>query len=314
MLDFGRIGEIEIAVFGDLIADSWLSGEASRLCREAPVATIDVYQREINPGGAANAAANLAALGAKVRVLGQVGDDAVGDELCKSLENLGVDTKEVVRRGVTHTKSRIVVDGKILARFDQRRVEPDLVPQFHPDIPLLIADYEMNPWQSDCIERLSLERPAYLAVDSHHPGIWAGTRPDLLAPNWYEAHSLIPPWDEQCHRSQHLRRHREEILRRSGATRLLVTLDRDGAVLLTPQNGWYVETTPAPERNTIGAGDTATAALLIALLAGESDEKALRFATSAARVATSRPGTTIVSKEDFVLDLRSIDADTHLSR
>lgn len=306
MYDLSRFGDLHVAVFGDLIADCWLIGHADRLCREAPVATVDVSERRINPGGAANAAANLAALGAHVQLLGTVGDDAAGDDLIHALKGYGVDTTAVHRRGVTHTKNRVVVDEKIVARFDQRRKEPEQIPNFAQDRPLLVADYDIGSWRESVIESLTGNRPEYLAIDSHHPELWKSTSPDLVTPNWYEAQPLMPSWDEQCHRSQHLRRHREEILANAGATRVLVTLDRDGAVLLTPNNGWFVETTPAPERNTIGAGDTTTAALLLALLTGVPDEKALIFANAAARIATAQPGTTVVSRSDFdVIDLRS---------
>lgn len=306
-----RFDQVEITVFGDLIADCWLIGEANHLCREAPVATIDVHERKINPGGAANAAANLAALGAHVTLVGTVGDDAVGDDLCRSLDVYGVNTKAVRRESITHTKNRLVVAGKVISRFDQRRLSPDVVPNFAEDLPLLIADYDMSSWQEEAIAQLAHNRPRFLAVDSHHPAIWTQTRPDLVTPNWYEATGLMPAWDGQCHRSQHLRRHREEILAHAGATRALITLDRDGATLLTPSHGWYVETPAAPERNTIGAGDTATAALLLALLTNVPDERALLISNAAARIAVAQSGTTVVSRDDLrIIDLRSTYGDS----
>lgn len=305
MTALDAFSNIEVAVFGDLIADVWLTGEAHTLSREAPVATVDVLDKRVNPGGAANAAANLAALGARVILLGTVGDDETGDELCRSLEQIGVNTNSVERTSLTHTKTRVVVDGAIVARFDQRRRDEDPTPQLDTSIPLLIADYDMGCWQKQILGRVLTQRPAFVAVDSHHPEIWRELSPDLLTPNWYEAATLMPTWDGQCHRSQHLRRHREEILMKSGATRALITLDRDGSVLLTPQNGWFVGTDPAPQRNTIGAGDTATAALMLSLLAGIPDERALMISSAAAKVAVSRPGTTVVHQEELItIDLR----------
>ncbi len=59
-----RFGDVTAVVVGDVMLDSWLRGHSSRMAQEAPVPVVTLEQIEEQPGGAANTAANLAALGA----------------------------------------------------------------------------------------------------------------------------------------------------------------------------------------------------------------------------------------------------------
>ena len=74
-----------IAVIGDVMLDGWWSGSIERLCREAPAPVVEIQQRRFAPGGAANTAMNLAALGAKVGLAGIAGRDEAADELRRAL-------------------------------------------------------------------------------------------------------------------------------------------------------------------------------------------------------------------------------------
>src|SRR5215475_1381995 len=67
-----------VLVVGDLIADEFIYGEVSRISREAPVLILKYDNTEIVPGGAGNAANNVAALGGRVQLAGIVGGDAEG--------------------------------------------------------------------------------------------------------------------------------------------------------------------------------------------------------------------------------------------
>src|ERR671926_1223502 len=80
-----------VLVLGDLIADQFVSGEISRVSREAPVMIMRHERTETVPGGAANCAMNLASLGAHVSLVCAVGDDAAGRELLSKLEAAGVE-------------------------------------------------------------------------------------------------------------------------------------------------------------------------------------------------------------------------------
>src|SRR5712672_4835348 len=67
-----------VTVLGDLVADEFVFGEISRVSREAPVLILKHRERNVVPGGGANAIYNLAALGVNVLPVGVVGDDEAG--------------------------------------------------------------------------------------------------------------------------------------------------------------------------------------------------------------------------------------------
>src|SRR5713101_10097776 len=88
--------ERTVAVVGDLIADEYLFGKPARISREAPVLILRFAQREVLLGGAANAAHNVHALGARVVPLGVVGRDPAGDELAALFRAAGIPTDGIV--------------------------------------------------------------------------------------------------------------------------------------------------------------------------------------------------------------------------
>src|SRR5437868_12572471 len=98
-----------VVVVGDAVADQFLYGEISRVSREAPVLILRHERTETMPGGAANCAANLAALGAETSIVGVVGADESGRALLEKLSALGVDCRGVViaEGHATATKVRI---------------------------------------------------------------------------------------------------------------------------------------------------------------------------------------------------------------
>jgi D-beta-D-heptose 7-phosphate kinase/D-beta-D-heptose 1-phosphate adenosyltransferase len=110
-----------VTVVGDVILDGWWNGHSERITREAPAPVVDVSERVYAPGGAANTAMNLAALGARVTLVGLIGQDESGQRLLRLLEAAGVDVARVlsVEGAATITKIRIVSDDHVLIRVDE---------------------------------------------------------------------------------------------------------------------------------------------------------------------------------------------------
>src|SRR5213595_2205301 len=99
-----------IVLLGDFVADEFQYGEISRVSREAPVLILKHRETQVVPGGGANAANNLASLGAKVMPITVVGDDAAGDALFQYFHQKGVSPTGILRtKGrATPTKSRFL--------------------------------------------------------------------------------------------------------------------------------------------------------------------------------------------------------------
>src|SRR5690349_23136612 len=101
-----------VVVFGDLIADEFVYGRIARVSREAPVLILEYDSTEIVPGGAGNAANNVAALGGTAISFGVTGQDEPGRRLIDTMCER-IDVRNVVSHGSlsTPTKTRILAGG-----------------------------------------------------------------------------------------------------------------------------------------------------------------------------------------------------------
>lgn len=151
-------GRVRVAIVGDLIVDEFIYGEIARVSREAPVLILNYDSTEIVPGGAGNAASNVAALGGAAVAVGVLGRDDTGERLIESLRER-VDVRGVVRpRGFrTPTKTRILAggihsakqqvvridraSGPALTEADQRAVGAKLLAAASRSDALLVSDY-----------------------------------------------------------------------------------------------------------------------------------------------------------------------------
>lgn len=293
----------EVVVVGDAIMDVWLSGHCARVSREAPAPVVDVGDRASSPGGAANTAVNLAAMGARVRFVSVLGDDGAGHELRDALTRQGVDTRHVVlapgRRTVR--KHRVVADDQVLVRFDEGDTDPAPAQSVVAALraatedadALLVCDYDNGLLGDEVRAAIGSIDVPLLAVDAHDPSRWRDTRPGLVAPNATEAAQQLGP-APQDDRAAFFERHRAELLEATGAKAVVVTLDREGALLLTPDEPPYrTWAEPAPESRASGAGDTFCAALCLGIAAGLPLRGGMELAQAAAGVVVREHGTSV---------------------
>ena len=122
-----------VAMWVDLVADRFISGEPKRISREAPVLILRWQGEETVPGGGANAVANVAALGGRPLVFGVVGDDLSGRELIHALQTRGVDTRGILQTKEyrTPTKTRILGGGRHAIK--QQIVRYDIEDTWRPE-------------------------------------------------------------------------------------------------------------------------------------------------------------------------------------
>ncbi|WP_203135951.1 D-glycero-beta-D-manno-heptose 1-phosphate adenylyltransferase [Microbacterium sp. JZ31] len=304
-----------VLVAGDLILDRWLRGGVRRLSREAPVPVVEAAEQTDCPGGAANTAVNLVALGARVRLVGEIGDDADGRTLRGLLDDAGVDTSGVIVDGTrpTASKTRIVGDDQILVRIDRARpagtlgehLPEALAPE--ADETLVICDYGGGLFDDAVVAALARRpRAMRIVVDAHDVARWAPLRPDLVTPNARETEALLGrTLPDGAARADAVADVAGEVLAAAGAAAAIVTLDRDGTILLerTPEGdasaGHRTRARPAPENQATGAGDTFAAAATVALAVGASAAAAADFAQRAADVVVSRPDTAVCTLADL---------------
>lgn len=322
-----------VSVVGDLLLDGWWSGAAERITREAPVPVVDISGRVRSAGGAANTAVNLAALGARVRLTGWVGDDVDGRALVALLRDAGVDTTGVLLLPgrTTTTKTRVVVDEQVLMRLDD--VGEDSLESDDLDALLaaalearrgasaeVVCDYG-GSFLAHLREALASAggRPPLVVVDAHDPAPWRILRPDLITPNAREAAALVgmagpSPSGADEDRVAWVQTNATRLVEASGAAAVVVTLDRTGSVLLTstdegadgagpgrePVISHRTWARPGRESNASGAGDSFVAGLTVARASGFALETSLDLAQLAADVVVRRFGTSVCSTADVI--------------
>ena len=304
-----------IVVVGDSMLDAYVWGDASRLSPEAPVPVVRVARETAVPGGAANVAVNLAALGADVSLFSPLGDDPTGTRLAGLLADRGVRLVEgsVSSGRGTIVKTRIVCRRQQVCRLDREGPPADyavpddalrrfLAPAVRNADAIVLSDYAKGLLSTESIRTvLALpDRPALVALDPKpRPGIdYSGV--SLMTPNRAEALRLAGmeepagggefPAEAVC----------RAIHEKFAPRHLVVTLGPDG--MLLSEGGRALERIPTFAREVFdvsGAGDTVMSALVFALSAGFSLPAAARHANVAAGGGVGRIGTAVATPDDI---------------
>ena len=307
-----RFGRVRVLVAGDLIADEFIYGRLDRVSREAPVLILRYDSTEVLPGGAGNAAANAAALGARVDVVGVVGRDEAGDRLRDALPARGTYGIVRARDFVTPVKTRILAGGvhsakQQVVRIDRagsriapavaRRVETALARSLRLADVVILSDYGaglVTPARWRRVLAAAGRRPPLVFVDSRYDltefdGITACT------PNEPEVEALlgIRIGDDRAA----LEAAGAELLRRLRCRAVLVTRGSRGMALFEPDRPpLHIPIVGSDEvADVTGAGDTVIATFALAVGAGASFADAARLANHAAGLVVMKRGTATVS-------------------
>jgi D-beta-D-heptose 7-phosphate kinase/D-beta-D-heptose 1-phosphate adenosyltransferase len=303
-----RMAGVRVAVIGEAMLDSYSSGVVSRICPEAPVPVVDVQARDDAPGGAANAAANVASLNGRVQLVSAIGPDPEGDVLMAAMRAAGIDCDGVLRTAARKTlsKHRVSAGTQVLLRFDQGTTsnlasaeECDLLERLRAAWSwaeaVIVADYNygiLTPALIAALAELRQSQPRLLLVDSRRLAAYHDVHATVVKPNSAEAASIagVAAADRVRHSAD--AEAGAVLLDRTGAEMVVVTNDRDGACLF--RRGQAPVHRPAAHSglaHPAGAGDTFGAAFAMALASGAEAEDALEVASVAAGIVVASDGT-----------------------
>ncbi|MBD2460889.1 D-glycero-beta-D-manno-heptose 1-phosphate adenylyltransferase [Oscillatoria sp. FACHB-1407] len=308
---------LTVLVIGDVMLDCYLNGTTNRLCQEAPVPVVAVSQRQNYPGGAANVAANVASLGANVRLLSVIGDDHEGDRLRQALAARQVATADllVTPTRTTLAKQRVMAADQVLVRFDQGSTEaiaPDLedwvierlTAEYAACDAVIVSDYGYGILTPRIIQRLATlqaQHPRVLAVDSKQLPAYQSVGMTLAKPNYVEATQVLGIPKRVDQRVEQILACGNYLLEMIGADTVAVTLDAEGAVvLLSGQPPIRTVAQPVPAQQTSGAGDTYISAFTLGLATGATVSTAATLAATATGVVVQQVGTTLCSATALV--------------
>ncbi|WP_126456885.1 bifunctional D-glycero-beta-D-manno-heptose-7-phosphate kinase/D-glycero-beta-D-manno-heptose 1-phosphate adenylyltransferase HldE [Sulfuriflexus mobilis] len=292
-----------VLVIGDIMLDRYWHGDTSRISPEAPVPVVRVADAEERPGGAANVALNIVALGASVTLLGVTGNDEPADTLQQRLEDAGVECHFLRLTGQpTITKLRVLSRHQQLIRLDFEdgfaEYNPeDLLLQFRTYLAdvdvVLLSDYGKGTLRgapaliesARTASKPVLVDPKGMDFDHYHGA-------SLITPNLSEFEGVVGP----CADDIDLAERGEALCRRLGLDSLLVTRSDKGMSLLRPANvPVHIPTQAREVYDVTGAGDTVIAALAASMAAGQSAEQAMSIANLAAGIVVGKLGTATAS-------------------
>ncbi len=312
---------VRVAVVGDLIVDEFIYGDIARVSREAPVLILNYDSTEIVPGGAGNAANNVAALGGSASAVGVLGRDATGDRLADVL-GAHVDVRGIVRpRGFrTPTKTRILAGGVHSAKqqvvridrssgaapgeADRRALETRLLAAASRADALLVSDYGSGIVTPALVRRA---RAKLRRRGRRVPPVLVDSRYALLD---YRAITACTPNESEVEHLFGVRiGENTRVLEKAG--RALLDRTRSEAVLVTRgsrgmalfERGVRTVHIPISGSDQIadvtGAGDTVIATMTLALASGATFVEAARLANYAGGLVVMKRGTATVSADEL---------------
>jgi D-beta-D-heptose 7-phosphate kinase/D-beta-D-heptose 1-phosphate adenosyltransferase len=310
-----------ILVVGDLMLDRYIYGTVSRISPEAPVPVVRVRDEKNMPGGAANVARNIQALGGHALLCGVVGQDRMGQELLAVLARDGVATTGVMQLPGMRTtvKSRIIAERQQVARVDWE--DPLIMSPAALRVlcrtaaaavcrssGVIIEDYAKGTIRQELVNAvLSAARRAKVPValdPKQNTGLnVAGIT--VATPNRKEAFNLahVPEQAAQPNplRDEPLIRVAGILMRRWKPLFLAITLGAQGMLLVSRGRApLHIPTVAREVFDVSGAGDTVIATLLLAMAAGASRLEAAELATCAAGVVVGKPGTAICTSSELM--------------
>ena len=300
-----------VLVVGDVMLDHFVRGDVERVSPEAPVLVVNVIEERSMLGGAANVAANIAALGGRAVLVGVIGEDSGAVVLTDLVAAMPGVTDALVRvRGhPTTQKTRYLGGDRHLLRADRERIGLDLAAERQviaealarlPDCEVVvISDYAKGVACAAVVQAVIEAANAAgvpVAIDPKRAdlNVYRGAR--LLTPNRKEMRLAT---GEPCEDEASCDRAGEAVCAATGCA-VLLTRSEHGVCLYQPgEPVWRDAARAQVVRDVSGAGDTVIAAAALALAAGAGLRDAAHVANTAAAVAVGKSGTSCVTPEEL---------------
>lgn len=310
-----------VLVVGDLILDKYVSIEARKISREAPVPVGDLRGERLNLGGAGNLANNIASLGGKAQMLGFVGDDTEGAWIRKALSDKGVGTSGIeTYNRPTSLKTRYMVNGVQFLRVD-REVRSDTSGELSEkllkhldsfvrecDI-VAFADYDkgtITPYLIDCIvtSAKAAGRKTISQPKLRHYLDYRGV--DYIKSNEREASIAT---GISVLNDTGLRNIATNLTTRLGCQAIILTRSERGITVFEHNSMTTIPTiaTPSQFARPVGVRDAMSSVLALAIAAGANSFEGAALSNLAAALPGDRTGTIVLNAEEIFQNIGSAE-------
>lgn len=303
-----------ILVIGDIMADRYVWGSASRISPEAPVPVVNVKNETISLGGAANVAQNLYKLNANVALCGITGKDNYTPAILQLLKKEKIDASAIVLDSArpTTVKTRVMAGNHQLLRIDREvtadinnKTEAQLLKKVLPKIEkadvIMLSDYNkglLTPLFTQQLIKYCNKRDKKVMVDpkglhyNKYTGAW------LIKPNKRElAEATV---NEKIEDTEALIRAARKLLTKTKSDYLVVTRSEEGLSLVSKKAHQTFPVKAKEVFDVTGAGDTVFACLGYFIASGVDVATACELANYAAAIAVSKVGSAAVTLDEII--------------
>ena len=315
-----RVSDLSVLVVGDVMLDEYWFGDVRRISPEAPVPVVHVSRSEERPGGAANVARNIVAMGANATLLAVVGADPTAERLRDILKEAGVRHHLSVDPAIRTTlKLRVIGQHQQMLRVDFEELPSTQALQakqvkyeqllLGADV-VVLSDYGKGALTraSDLIATArKLGKPVMVDPKGRDYSRYAGAT--MVTPNRAELVDAVGVWCSPDERDQKAEQLRVEL----GIEALVLTMSEQGMKLYCEGRMFHQNTRAQEVFDVSGAGDTVIAALAIMRGCGMGWEEAVTYANAAGGVAVGKLGTSVVDLEEIERFLESAEQDKAVS-
>jgi|TARA_B100000315_G_scaffold260751_1_gene324810 D-beta-D-heptose 7-phosphate kinase/D-beta-D-heptose 1-phosphate adenosyltransferase len=295
-----------VLIVGDAMLDRYWHGDTTEVSAEAPVPVIRVNEIEHRPGGAANVALNLAALGSTAVLIAVVGRDEAGEMLQAKLETSGVvcdlpstaDSRTITKiRMISRNQQLLRADFETPLDFSVQEITRHTEARIANVDALILSDYDKGTLTDpQSVISLADSRQVPVLVDPKFKDFAVYRGAMVIKPNRRELQRAIGGWQSE----KEMAAKSEQLIKDHQIGALLVTQGSQGMTLIRP--GMQEMHFPARSREVFdvtGAGDTSIAVLAASLAAGKSLVDSIALANIAGGMVVTHAGTVSISAPEL---------------
>ncbi len=305
-LPIQAIRNTRVLVVGDIMLDEYWFSAVERISPEAPVPIALVQKKTLRPGGAANVACNIAALGGQVTLLGVVGQDAHGEQLKTLLSQRGIHSSMVALPDYdTIVKLRVLAKNQQLLRVDfEKKLHASQLAELDATFDALLHQHDMvifSDYAKGCLQHVqryiqtAKAKGIRTLVDPKGADYSVYCGAHIITPNKAEFKQVAGTWHSELELSALAQKH----LMQWGIDALLITRSEEGMSLFTATQATHQASLAQEVFDVSGAGDTVIATLALLLGAGLSTRDAMTWANAAAGVVLKKIGTDVCTLDEL---------------
>jgi D-beta-D-heptose 7-phosphate kinase / D-beta-D-heptose 1-phosphate adenosyltransferase len=313
-----------VLVLGDVMLDRFVYGSVERISPEAPIPVVNVERVMDMPGGAANVARNIAAMGARVILLGAVGEDVWAQDLRTQLKLSPTIDAQLIGDSSrpTTVKTRYVADGQQVMRADRESrlalpaaVEQAMLDRYSValrDVSVVVLSDYAKGVLSDSVARAAIDiarkTGKTIIVDPKAKDFAKYRGATILTPNRLE---LQQACGQECVTDEQVVNGARGIVDQKICDAMIVTRGKYGmSVIQSDGLSAHLPTAARQVFDVSGAGDTAVAAISLSIAADAGVDEAAALANIAAGIVVGKRGTATVNTGEIIAALNPFDGRT----